>query len=172
MNNVYRSSKGILWLATGNGISRYDGFDFTNFGPQDGIQLKHIHHIYESSDGTIWFAVIGGVIKYQDHQFVQYTEMGDVTSPIVVGTAETVDNRILFWIPTGIILYQDGRFSPQMEMHQSVQSYWSEPFKFTGHKGVLRSRMWSWRSTQNLVGGTLRSDCLAVAIGFRRTIYA
>ena len=102
VNNVYRSSKGILWLATENGISRYDGFNFTNFGFQDGIQLKHIRHIYESSDGTIWFAAIGGVIGYKNYQFTQYIKMGSVEGPIVLGIAETVDNQILFWTQKGI----------------------------------------------------------------------
>ena len=31
VNDIHKDSEGYIWLATQNGISRYDGYNFTNY---------------------------------------------------------------------------------------------------------------------------------------------
>ena len=45
MNNIVRDSHGFLWFCTGEGLSRFDGYTFTNYGLEQGVpdRIRHIH---------------------------------------------------------------------------------------------------------------------------------
>src|SRR5262250_3091393 len=34
---IHQDAKGYLWFATWEGLSRFDGYRFTNYGPRDGL---------------------------------------------------------------------------------------------------------------------------------------
>lgn len=58
VTGILQDEKGLIWASTWNGLSRYDGYDFTHYGPQpgDGCTMKNsrINKIYYSSTGNIW----------------------------------------------------------------------------------------------------------------------
>ena len=57
-NHIYQVTKdttGFLWLATPNGISRFDGKDFKNFNTQTGLHVNDIFSIHLSPDNKLWF---------------------------------------------------------------------------------------------------------------------
>ena len=37
INKIVRDSRGFLWFCTGEGLSRFDGYSFTNFGVDQGL---------------------------------------------------------------------------------------------------------------------------------------
>ncbi|MBI3950056.1 MAG: hypothetical protein HY314_06340 [Acidobacteria bacterium] len=39
VNRIVRDSRGFLWFCTEDGLSRYDGYTFTNYGPEQGLTL-------------------------------------------------------------------------------------------------------------------------------------
>ena len=67
VNTVYTSmmdSKGTLWFGTEKGVSRYDGFSFTNFTTSDGLSDNEVFSIFEDSKSRIWFLTYNGVLSY------------------------------------------------------------------------------------------------------------
>ena len=58
VNHVQQDHSGYMWFATGNGISRFDGINFTNFRahPTDSISLSsnHINLLREDKYGYFW----------------------------------------------------------------------------------------------------------------------
>ena len=52
---IYQDSKGFLWLATLNGLSRYDGNSFLTFRPEIGDEVSladnRIYDLTEDKDG-------------------------------------------------------------------------------------------------------------------------
>jgi len=37
INKIVRDSRGFLWFCTADGLSRFDGYTFTNFGTDQGL---------------------------------------------------------------------------------------------------------------------------------------
>ena len=57
---IYQDSKGFLWLATLNGLSRYDGNSFLTFRPEAGDKVSladnRIYDLTEDKDGFLWIS--------------------------------------------------------------------------------------------------------------------
>jgi ligand-binding sensor domain-containing protein len=54
--DIFQDSKGYIWCATANGISRFDGHRFKNYGIKDGLNSNVITVILEGNEGEIYFA--------------------------------------------------------------------------------------------------------------------
>lgn len=67
-NRVHRivlDSRGLLWVLTASGISRFDGSHFQNFDDEPAMGLASINDLLETSDGAFWLATNGaGVIRF------------------------------------------------------------------------------------------------------------
>jgi ligand-binding sensor domain-containing protein/two-component sensor histidine kinase len=63
VNTIKQDSRGFLWFATVEGISRFDGYAFTNFTTDDGLPNRHINYFLESRNGTIYLATDKGLAR-------------------------------------------------------------------------------------------------------------
>lgn len=52
---VFQDSKGYIWFATNFGVSRFDGYKFTNFDNSHGLPDNTVFEIYEDYKNRIWF---------------------------------------------------------------------------------------------------------------------
>ena len=72
--NILQDRKGNIWLATWEGIIRYDGISFTNFTNKEGLRRFHVFSVLEDKKGNIWFGTIGaGVYRYDGKLFTNFT---------------------------------------------------------------------------------------------------
>ena len=53
IRRIFQDSKGFLWIATFEGLSKYDGHRFTNYNVANGLSHNLVNDIYEAKDGTI-----------------------------------------------------------------------------------------------------------------------
>lgn len=80
---LYQDSKGFLWLATLNGLSRYDGNSFLTFRPEAGDRVSladnRIYDLTEDKNGFLWISTTPELFSCYDLQracFVDYTGTG------------------------------------------------------------------------------------------------
>jgi ligand-binding sensor domain-containing protein len=50
---------GYLWIATYEGVSRFDGYRFENYGAADGLKVQLANDVVEDNRGQIWIATNG-----------------------------------------------------------------------------------------------------------------
>ncbi len=82
-NNVYsivEDSKGFLWLATDDGVVKYDGENMKIFTTADGLPKNDIFDVREDSWGRIWLMCQADDIVYikNDSVFQTYNEYGNL----------------------------------------------------------------------------------------------
>jgi signal transduction histidine kinase/ligand-binding sensor domain-containing protein len=66
-NSVYclvRDSRGFMWFCTSEGLSRYDGYGFTNYGVDQGLPDDGVIHFLETRDGEYWVATASGISRF------------------------------------------------------------------------------------------------------------
>lgn len=61
---VKQDSKGYIWFATGNGVSRFNGYTFENFSMSNGLPDNTVFEIFEDPVHRIWFLPISGKLSY------------------------------------------------------------------------------------------------------------
>jgi ligand-binding sensor domain-containing protein len=60
VNDVHRDTNGFVWFATWDGVSRFDGVQFTNFGTHEGLPNPLVWCVAEAPDHTLWLGTHGG----------------------------------------------------------------------------------------------------------------
>jgi len=105
--NVVRSlledSKGRIWIGTDEGITVYNGLNFTNIGPEDSLSGNTVLALYEDTDNNIWAATDdGGVnkIRIENNSTIieSFTENEGLGSNSVFDIQQ--DNDGLIWLAT------------------------------------------------------------------------
>ena len=72
--NILQAKNGDIWLATWEGIIRYNGKSFTNFTNKENLRRHHVFCLLEDSRGNLWFGTIGaGVYRYDGKTFTNFT---------------------------------------------------------------------------------------------------
>ncbi|HLN55085.1 MAG TPA: two-component regulator propeller domain-containing protein [Bacteroidales bacterium] len=61
---INQSADGFLWVGTGKGIARFDGFNFYKTVYPDSIQSRNPGVSFRDSRGTIWFGCNDGTVFY------------------------------------------------------------------------------------------------------------
>lgn len=62
IHSIYQDRRGFLWFGTNDGLSRFDGYRFVNYGRRDGLPNTDINCVVEDHEGRIWIATNGGGI--------------------------------------------------------------------------------------------------------------
>ncbi|MBV9765642.1 MAG: hypothetical protein JOZ48_12425, partial [Acidobacteriaceae bacterium] len=63
VNRIVQDSRGFLWFCTREGISRFDGYQFKNFGRDDGLPRADTD-LLETRNGDYWVATADGVARF------------------------------------------------------------------------------------------------------------
>ena len=60
-NCVKRDSRGFLWFWTREGLSRFDGYTFVNYGIDQGLPDRFVTDFVETPSGEYWVATLRGL---------------------------------------------------------------------------------------------------------------
>src|SRR5882672_7113067 len=56
VQRILQDSRGFMWFSTRNGLSRFDGNQFTTYNREHGLPHSTINFLLESSTGIYWVA--------------------------------------------------------------------------------------------------------------------
>src|SRR5215831_16409924 len=66
VRRIYQDSKGFIWIATWEGLSKYDGDKFTNYTIVNGLSHNLVNDVCESADGKLYVAENNGIVDLLD----------------------------------------------------------------------------------------------------------
>jgi ligand-binding sensor domain-containing protein/signal transduction histidine kinase len=128
IHKIVRDTRGFLWICTGEGLSRFDGYRFLNFGIAQGLPGRDVADFTESRTGDYWVAVNGGLVRLQGNGGYRLEVLypGGTGNSRNVHTIKEASDGVL-WIGTEDGLY---RMSPGTRMMAkfdagTVPEFWS-----------------------------------------------
>ncbi|HJQ67418.1 MAG TPA: two-component regulator propeller domain-containing protein [Blastocatellia bacterium] len=60
VRRIIQDTHGFIWFCTPAGVSRFDGYRFTNYGANDGLTIVSTNDLIETRRGVYWVATNGG----------------------------------------------------------------------------------------------------------------
>ena len=111
---IARTPDGYLWLATSEGVVRFDGLRFTSFdtGNTPEIKSNNTQALLVDHTGALWIGThAGGVTRYRDRRFTNFSTQDGLSDSRA--TAFYEDTRGAIWVGTdsGVSVFRDGRFT-------------------------------------------------------------
>ncbi len=64
---ISQSENGYLWVGTGNGVARFDGFRFYNVPFPDSLNGRYPNVSLKDKNGTLWFGCSDGTVFYSEN---------------------------------------------------------------------------------------------------------
>ncbi|MGH9760405.1 MAG: ligand-binding sensor domain-containing protein, partial [Blastocatellia bacterium] len=64
VTRIVQDSKGFLWFCTTEGLSRFDGYKFTNYGTDQGLASRQVNDFLETRTGVYWAATDKGLCRF------------------------------------------------------------------------------------------------------------
>ncbi|MDR2497130.1 MAG: hypothetical protein LBD21_08390 [Tannerellaceae bacterium] len=120
INQIYQDKKGFIWVATENGLNKFDGNRFVVYmkSAGDTLSLKsnHVKAVFEDSSGNFWVRCSGGLMLYDrdSDTFVELAVSDANGMPIslsVISVCERHNGDLYF--ATGYGLYTVGKGQTQ-----------------------------------------------------------
>jgi signal transduction histidine kinase/ligand-binding sensor domain-containing protein len=161
VNRIYQDSHGFIWFCTSEGLSRFDGYGFTNYGTNEGLPHRIINDLLEMPDGTYLVATQRGLSLFNPNgrpanaPAAEEPPEGSPAAPMFAGYTDDAglaalnfevirrDSRGRVWCGTGRGLYRleqtEGRPSLQpVELVTASTAEGSNVFSITeGRSGDL-----------------------------------
>jgi ligand-binding sensor domain-containing protein len=102
IRDIQQTPDGYLWLATLDGLARFDGIRFTvyNKANSPGIGSTRFTSIYEDRNGDLWLGTeASGVTRYRKGSFTTYTTQNGLPHSSATAIMGGDDGR--FWVLSG-----------------------------------------------------------------------
>jgi PAS domain S-box-containing protein len=104
--DMAQTPDGYLWLATEEGLARFDGVRFTTF-----IKNETVSTLLVSRDGALWIAGDGGLARYKAGRMTRYPTQDGLGSEGIISMSESPDGSIWMATRSRLVRYQGGKFS-------------------------------------------------------------
>ena len=95
VKRIVQDSHAFLWFCTAAGLSRFDGYQFTNYTPENGLPSLSLNDLVEGQDGVYWIATNSdGVIRFDLRAPVSSDEEHSARFAAHTVSSEPVTNRV------------------------------------------------------------------------------
>lgn len=119
---ICQDSQGFLWLGTLNGISRFDGREFMNYGYAQGLPNLVVDIIYEDHDKRLWAGTRKGVVEIKDRTCITYPVNDHQPIHYVFSIQETANKELWALTDKGVYRFNKNQWQkvalyPGLENH-------------------------------------------------------
>ncbi|MDA0747823.1 MAG: hypothetical protein O2954_14975, partial [bacterium] len=114
IRDVCRTEDGSMWFAGQNGVSRYDGIQWTTYS-SEAVGIAGANTILQTRDGSIWVGANDGVARFQNGAWSTHKQIDGLDQPTVTTLCESAN---------GTLWAGFGRFEWQREVRVQGLARW------------------------------------------------
>lgn len=148
INDIIQDKTGRLWIGTMNGVTIFDGTNFTGFDKNNPVSNNPVKTVFQDSKGNIWIGMIRkGVCRYNGTSFEFFSSANGLLSDNVNAITEDASGNI--WIGTS----------------EGLNKYDGKLFhSYTTLRGLINNNIFSlYKDSKNMlwiatIGGLSRFD--------------
>jgi|GEM_PF-784860 len=110
---ITQNKEGYLWIATYEGLARFDGSEFQAYSTLNVSELKSsgIWEVYEDSKQNLWIGTNnGGLTCYSKGKFKTFTTADGLPTNTITQIHETPDKTLWLATKQGLVQYKGGKF--------------------------------------------------------------
>lgn len=116
INSIFQDSKGIIWVATENGLNRFNEKDrnFTRYNSKNGFQSNVFYRVLEDKRNNLWISTSGGLISFSPDGIIKsYTRSNGLLSDQFNYSSAFMDKagRMYFGSVKGMISFLPDQFT-------------------------------------------------------------
>ncbi len=106
---VAQTSDGLLWLATEEGLVRFNGRTFVSFDERNapGLNDRFIRSLAPAPDGSLWIGTMSGLVRYSGGKFESYRHEAE-TRMDIYDLCVGADGSVWFSSDRGLRRLQNG----------------------------------------------------------------
>ena len=113
VSDLFQDRDGVMWFGSGGGgVDRFDGHEFSQLTPADGLPHGWVTSIFQDHRGAMWFGTWGaGVSRYDGEGFENFGPENGLSGSRVTALGEDEEGRL--WVGTearGVSLYDGGEW--------------------------------------------------------------
>ncbi len=130
---IFQSSDGYIWLASYEGLIRFDGFEFKLFNTENTKAFKNniCENIVEDKNKVLWISTRGGLIYYENKKFKEYKfpdSLGTISRKIFLDSKNRLwlnsEKKGIFYLKNNrLFLFDNKKFSDK-----GILSYTEDKF--------------------------------------------
>ena len=126
INCILQDSRDFLWVATQDGLNRYDGYDFKTYkhnpANQNSISNNFINHLIEDKRGNLWIATNKGLNKFNPltENFTTFYQSDTNSIPQNQVFHLYEDSEGFIWIKT---LHYLSRYNPENGVFENFKHF-------------------------------------------------
>jgi ligand-binding sensor domain-containing protein/signal transduction histidine kinase/CheY-like chemotaxis protein/AraC-like DNA-binding protein len=133
INQIYQDKKGFIWIATENGLNKFDGTRFVVYkkSSDDDVSLKsnHIKAIFEDSSGNFWVRCSAALMRYDRdldtfEEFHVVDQKGAAINLSVVSICERSNGDVYFASQYGLFVIEKGdtQCKPAAHINENISN--------------------------------------------------
>ena len=107
--NITTDARGYLWFATASGLSRFDGYTFSNLTRTTGLPGNAVYQVLVDRRGIFWLATSGGLVRFRPElppssrdRVIVYRPHGRAGSEFITTLVEDRNGTIWCGAQTGL----------------------------------------------------------------------
>ena len=113
VQSILQDSQGFLWVATQNGIYRFDGKRSVRYGTAEGLPSNFVNCIFQSKDGTLWAGTFAaGAARLERGRFVPLKQESGIGAGGIAfqGIASDAGGNLYFATENGLSIGDGSTF--------------------------------------------------------------
>jgi signal transduction histidine kinase/ligand-binding sensor domain-containing protein len=111
VEQIFEDADGVMWLATRNGLSRFDGRETQSFVNEPLLLGKRVHAVQRDTAGTLWLCTSRGLLRY-DGVFFDESRAAGLTSREFNCLLVETNGTVLFGTDRGVFIRRDNQLTP------------------------------------------------------------